>query len=168
MGLPIDEAIPSLNEDLPQSEEPSTLIPAPAPPPPTLQNTSYQELPENIDTLVAEVKKGRGRPKGSRNKNPLATNEIHATRSSHNSLINPEMATPDRFAREEMKKQEDIKKFFTPKTMKKAPIKVTPEDGFEVQDYVPTPPAEKKSSSSRIPIPKKNRSRSVDSSLILG
>ena len=90
---------------------------------PTPQEPLYKEIPDNIDTLVAEVK--RGRPKGSRNKpkNPLATNEVRETRSNRNPLIDQQPInlgiSPFALARENNKKQKMMNQYFKKKPQAK-------------------------------------------------
>jgi hypothetical protein len=92
--------------------------------------------------------------------------ELPNTRSTKNILTNPEMATPDRFAREQMKKQETISNFFTPrKVASKKPIQVIPESEFETES---NPTSEISKNKSRLPLPTRIRSRSENSGIVLG
>lgn len=84
------------------------------------EKSLYDEIPENLDTLVEEVKmtRGRGRPRGSTNKpkNPLTSNEVHETRSNHNPLIGQQPTnfgiSPMALAKENHKKQQTLNQFF--------------------------------------------------------
>jgi hypothetical protein len=135
-----------------------------------------------------EQKKKAGRPKGSKNKpkQPLTQDAIAEdmalpnTRSSLADLINPEMATPDRYAREQMKKQEEISKYFTPRRVaERKPIAVIPEDDEEepifdmntrappprvpptTSGIVPTPPTTEKPSKFKSRLPTRAKSDSM-------
>lgn len=145
---------------------------------PIVQPISFETA---LEQEVQKEEKKRGRPKGSKNKpkNPLTQEaiaqdtELPNTRSSRDTLINPKMVTPDRFAREEIKKQETIENFFTPrKIVNRKPVRVPAdgildtidEEGYALDELIarkpPTPPSESKPSKSRLPIPSKSRSRS--------
>jgi hypothetical protein len=179
-----DQAIPE-----PEIQQPEQVIPEPVEP------VSFETA---LEEEVQKEKKKAGRPKGTKNKpkepSPLTQEaiaqemELPGTRSSRVTLTNPEMATPDRFAKEHMKKQEAISNFFTPrKIVSRKPISVIPEGEFETEDFTartPTPPTEAKPSKqssrgisdpivmtskvkSRLPIPSKHRSKSAESASIV-
>ena len=179
-----DQAIPE-----PEIRQPEQVIPEPVEP------VSFETA---LEEEVQKEKKKAGRPKGTKNKpkepSPLTQEaiaqemELPGTRSSRVTLTNPEMATPDRFAKEHMKKQEAISNFFTPrKIVSRKPISVIPEGEFETEDFTartPTPPTEAKPSKqssrgisdpivmtskvkSRLPIPSKHRSKSAESASIV-
>jgi len=165
-------------EETPTTEQEQVVInQAPIP---EIQPQDPIEQPSPFETAleqeVQKEKKKSGRPKGSRNKakepSPLTQEaiaqemELPNTRSTKNILTNPEMATPDRFAREQMKKQETISNFFTPrKVASKKPIQVIPESGFEKES---NHTSEISKSKSRLPLPTGIRSRSENSGIVLG
>lgn len=149
--------------------------------PPEDKPTPFEEALQK--EVQKEEKRKAGRPKGSKNKpkeHPLtqqaiATDNELATRSSKSTLLNPEMATPDRFARQinkDSKNQETISKYFTPrKIVERKPVHLSLESVDENEPtLVPTPPPETKSSKlkSRLPMPSNRRSKSVDSALVFG
>jgi hypothetical protein len=166
-----------------------------AEPAPPINETAIQPEPDRVDFETAleqeiqkEEKKKAGRPKGSKNKpkHSLTRDAIAEdmalpnTRSSLADLINPEMATPDRYAREQMKKQEEISKYFTPRRVaERKPIAVIPEDDeeepiFEINTrappprvppttsgIVPTPPTTEKPSKFKSRLPTRAKSDSM-------
>ena len=129
---------------------------------------TYEALPD-LTTMINDVKKGYplgnakndlpteivkkrpGRPVGSKNKNnPLTSGQVHSTRSSHDTLTNPENITPDKYARQDMKNQRTIDEIFTPRNSEK---KRQNRENMEVL-HLQSSPAEQKP-------PKTIRSRSV-------
>jgi hypothetical protein len=134
-----------------------------------------KEEMKNVPT--EKIKKRRGRPP----KQPLTTENIEANMKTRSNtgfeLVNPSNITPDKYAKEEMKKQEVISSFFTPRQIvSRKPIQVIPEDYFDMKDFemedavpsetlIPTPPTNKISKvKSRLPIPSRYRSKSANSS----
>ena len=165
-------------EEIPTTEQEQVVINQT--PIPEIQPQDPIEQPSPFETAleqeVQKEKKKSGRPKGSRNKakepSPLTQEaiaqemELPNTRSTNNILTNPEMATPDRFAREQMKKQETISNFFTPrKVAGKKPIQNIPESDFETES---NPTSEISKNKSRLPLPTRIRSRSENSGIVLG
>ena len=111
-----------------------------------------KEEMKNVPT--EKIKKRRGRPP----KQPLTTENIEANMKTRSNtgfeLVNPSNITPDKYAKEEMKKQEVISSFFTPKRIvSRDPVHITQEGKM-----LPTPPTESKPS--RLPIPSRSRARS--------
>lgn len=155
------DILPTINESLPVDQ--------PIEIPQVKEPISFETA---LEQEVQKEEKKRGRPKGSKNKpkNPLTQEaisqdmELPNTRSSRIDLTNPDMITPDRFAKDQMKKQEVISAFFSPrKLVPRTPIHLS-QDG----ELVPKPPSEIKSSNhSKLPIPVKGRSRSANA-IILG
>ena len=134
-----------------------------------------KEEMKNVPT--EKIKKRRGRPP----KQPLTTENIEANMKTRSNtgfeLVNPSNITPDKYAKEEMKKQEVISSFFTPRQIvSRKPIQVIPEDYFDMKNFemedavpsetlIPTPPTNKISKvKSRLPIPSRYRSKSANSS----
>ena len=104
------------------------------------------------------AEKIKKRPRGRPPKQPLTSENIEAnikTRSNTGSqLLNPSNITPDKYAKEEMKKQEAISSFFTPrKIASRNPIHITQEG-----EILPIPPTENKPS--RLSIPSRTRAKS--------
>jgi hypothetical protein len=101
---------------------PTTPTPTKAPPVEEPVNI-YKDLPENLEELVQDVKKGRGRPKGSRNKeNPLTQNQAHPTRKNHDELFAQPTdlgISPYSLANEENKKQKMLDRYFKKKSKQK-------------------------------------------------
>lgn len=107
----IMEDIPQEDIDVSVQKEPQE---QPQPQPQQENNDFFEKVNEEI------AKRGRGRPKGSKNKskNPLVSenNKIN-TRNTGQELINVNNQTPEAFAKQqekEMTKQQNINKYFTP------------------------------------------------------
>ncbi len=178
---PDQQDIPDLTTELTTPEQ-SNLKQETFDNPPEDKPTPFEEALQK--EVQKEEKRKAGRPKGSKNKpkehpmtqQTIATDNELSTRSSKTTLLNPEMTTPDRFAREvnakESKNQETISKYFTPrKIVDRKPVHLSLQTVDENEPtLVPTPPAEAKASKlkSRLPIPSNRRSKSVDSALIYG
>jgi hypothetical protein len=79
--------------------------------------------------------------------------------------VNPSNITPDKYAKEEMKKQEAISSFFTPrKIASRNPIHVTQEG-----EILPTPPTGTKPSKLLMSLRYRSKSaNSANASIILG
>jgi hypothetical protein len=97
--------------------QPTEAQPTALPPTNSAVEPDEEEEEDEFDTILQEriSKRGRGRPKGSKNK--LTNNNLKmATRSSNDILVNPNFVTPDRIGRnqneERKEKQKSIDKFF--------------------------------------------------------
>jgi hypothetical protein len=125
----------------------------------------FDIMKEEMKTIPIEQiqKRGRGRPP----KNPLTKENIEANRKTRSNtgseLVNPSNITPDKYAKEEMKKQEVINSYFTTprKVVERKPVQVS-----VTEQFIPTPPTELKPA--KVPMPSRSRAKSENSAIILG